>query len=49
VTRLDGSPVGDGAVGPVTKRLMALYWEKHSDPAWSLPVRYLKLASGHAR
>ena len=40
VTTLDGSPVGDGAVGPVTKRLMALYWDRHSDPAWSLPVRY---------
>ena len=40
VTTLDGSPVGGGGVGPITKRLMALYWDKHSDPAWSWPVRY---------
>ena len=40
VTSLDDSPVGNGAVGPVTKRLMTLYWDKHSDPVWSVPVRY---------
>jgi branched-chain amino acid aminotransferase len=40
VTALDGRPVADGKVGPVTRRLTALYWEKHADPAWSTPVRY---------
>jgi branched-chain amino acid aminotransferase len=40
VTALDGRPVADGKVGPVTRRLTALHWEKHADPAWSTPVRY---------
>jgi branched-chain amino acid aminotransferase len=38
VTKLDGAPVGDGAPGPLTQRLAALYWEKHEDPAWTTPV-----------
>ncbi len=25
ITRLDGAPVGDGTVGPVTRRLFALF------------------------
>jgi branched-chain amino acid aminotransferase len=33
-------PIADGKVGPFTSRLMALYWQKHDDPAWSSPVRY---------
>ncbi len=40
VTRIDGAPVADGKVGPVTARLKALYWQRHDDPAWSTPVRY---------
>lgn len=40
VTVIDGAPVANGKVGPITSRLMALYWEKHDDPAWSIPVRY---------
>lgn len=42
VTRIDGAPVADGRVGPVTKRLTDLYWEMHRDDAWSTPVRYPK-------
>ncbi|UOM35469.1 aminotransferase class IV [Acuticoccus sp. I52.16.1] len=38
VTRVNGAPVGDGAPGPQFERLKALYWEKHTDPAWSVPV-----------
>ena len=38
VTRIDGSPVGDGKPGPVTARLTDLYWQKHDDPAWTTPV-----------
>lgn len=38
VTRIDGEAVGNGKPGPVTGRLSALYWEKHSDPAWTTPV-----------
>lgn len=40
VTRLDGRPVGDGAVGPITRRIKQRYWDKHDDPTWSTPVGY---------
>ena len=40
VTSIDNAPVADGKVGPVTRRLMDLYWQRHEDPAWSNPVRY---------
>jgi branched-chain amino acid aminotransferase len=38
LTRVDGQPVADGAPGPITRRLIDLYWQKHQDPAWSTPV-----------
>ncbi|TIT37242.1 MAG: branched-chain amino acid transferase [Mesorhizobium sp.] len=40
VTEIDGAEIADGKVGPITSRLMALYWQKHDDPAWSTPVNY---------
>lgn len=40
VTMIDGSPVADARPGAITGRLMALYWDKHKDPAWSSAVRY---------
>ncbi|HMA06526.1 MAG TPA: aminotransferase class IV, partial [Ramlibacter sp.] len=40
VSQVDGKPVGDGMVGPVTHRLMKTYWEWHADPRYSRPVRY---------
>ncbi|KQU97955.1 branched-chain amino acid transferase [Mesorhizobium sp. Root102] len=40
VTVIDGAPVADGKVGPITSRLKALYWQKHDDPAWSSQVNY---------
>jgi len=40
VTRIDGRPVADGAVGPVTRRLVQTYWDWHSDARFSTPVRY---------
>lgn len=40
VTKIDGAPVADGKVGPITTRLKELYWQKHEDPAWSTPVAY---------
>ena len=40
VTEIDGTAIADGKIGPVTSRLMALYWEKHDDPAWSSLVFY---------
>ena len=38
VTRIDGRTLGDGKPGPITRRLIDLYWEKHTDPAWTTPV-----------
>jgi branched-chain amino acid aminotransferase len=40
ITSLDGEPVGDGAVGPVTRRLRDLYWQAHEDPRYIAPVDY---------
>jgi branched-chain amino acid aminotransferase len=40
VTRIDGQPVANGEVGPVTSQLAGTYWEWHSDPRYSTPVRY---------
>jgi len=40
VTRLDGRPVGDGSLGPVTTRLRNAYWRAHSDPRYSAAVDY---------
>ena len=40
ITRLNGSPIGDGQVGPRTTDLRDRYWQRHVDPAWSTPVRY---------
>lgn len=38
VTELDGRPVGDGVVGPVTKRLTDLYRAAMLDPAQGYPI-----------
>lgn len=38
VTRIDHAAIANGRVGPVTRRLMDLYWQKHDDPAWSTAV-----------
>lgn len=40
VTRVDGHPIGDGLVGPITRRLVDTYWAWHADPAHSLPIDY---------
>jgi branched-chain amino acid aminotransferase len=40
VTRVDGRDLGDGAPGPLTERLRALYWARHEDPAFTTPVDY---------
>lgn len=40
VTRIDADAIANGSVGPVTRRLMDLYWQKHDDPAWSSAVAY---------
>ena len=38
VVELDGKPVGDGAVGPVSKRLYSLYSEALQDPSQGFAV-----------
>lgn len=40
VTRIDGQPVGSGAPGPLTRRLLDTYWAWHQDPRFSTPVAY---------
>jgi len=40
VTRIEGAPISDGNIGPITRRLIDAYWEKHMDPGWSDPVPY---------
>lgn len=40
VTRLNGQPIADGAVGLFTTRIKDLYWDKHNDSAWATPVFY---------
>lgn len=40
VTRVDGRPVGDGAVGPVVRQLVQTYWDWHRDPRYIRAVRY---------
>lgn len=40
VTRVDGQPVGDGAVGPVVRQLVQTYWDWHRDPRYSRAVAY---------
>lgn len=40
VRSVDGQIVGDGAPGPVTRRLSDRYWALHDDPRHTTPVRY---------
>ncbi len=40
ITSLDATPVGDGAVGPVTAALREAYWAAHADPRYATPVPY---------
>ena len=40
VNRIDGTRVGNGGPGPVTRRLTDLYWALHEDPAYSTAVAY---------
>lgn len=38
VTSLDGVPVGSGRPGPVTSRLIEVYWAAHTRPDWTVAV-----------
>jgi branched-chain amino acid aminotransferase len=40
VTSVDGAPVGDGTIGPVTRSLRDAYWRLHDDARYATPVAY---------
>ncbi|MEZ5925059.1 MAG: aminotransferase class IV [Hyphomicrobiaceae bacterium] len=40
VTELDGTPVGDGQVGPISQAIWKGYWDAHYDPKLSFGVNY---------
>ena len=42
VRSIDGATVGEGEPGPVTMRLIEMYWDLHKDPAFSTPINYGK-------
>ena len=38
ITKINGKPVGSGTPGKITRELHKTYWDKHSDPDWSLSL-----------
>jgi len=38
ITEVDGAPVGNGQRSPITRDLAQAYWDKHTDPDWSVAV-----------
>lgn len=40
VVSLDGQPVGEGVLGPITRSIMDGYWALHYDPAYSFEIAY---------
>ena len=40
VTKLDGLPVGSGAIGPLTKRITEIYWQMHDDGRYRDVISY---------
>jgi hypothetical protein len=46
ITELDGKPVKDGKLGPITKQIWDGYWALHYDPAYSFEIDY---ATGTAK
>lgn len=40
VTRVDGTAIGNGAVGAVTRKFVHAYWALHKDPSLNLPIVY---------
>ncbi len=40
VTRLDGRPVKDGAIGPITELIQKSYWRRHEDARFIDRVSY---------
>ena len=46
VTRVDGTVIGDGTPGPVTRALRDAYWGLHEDPHYTRAVDYGRPAGG---
>jgi branched-subunit amino acid aminotransferase/4-amino-4-deoxychorismate lyase len=40
ITCLDGEPVKDGRVGPITRKIWDGYWAMHYDPKYSFEIHY---------
>ncbi|KAF7587906.1 hypothetical protein BBP40_006529 [Aspergillus hancockii] len=40
ITRLDGRPINNGEVGPITRKIWDDYWAMHYDDAYSFQVNY---------
>lgn len=49
ITQIDGAPVGDGAVGPITTHIRDTYWAWHRDPRFCQPVTYPPSEHGTGR
>lgn len=46
ITRIDGTSVGDGRPGPITRALRSAYWALHESPEYSLEVDFAARAPG---
>jgi branched-subunit amino acid aminotransferase/4-amino-4-deoxychorismate lyase len=40
ITTMDGQPIGDGKIGPVTKKIWDTYWAMHYDDEYSFKIDY---------
>ncbi|KAK5211092.1 hypothetical protein LTR41_003704 [Exophiala xenobiotica] len=40
ITTMDGQPIGDGKIGPVTKKIWDTYWAMHYDDEHSFKIDY---------
>ncbi|KAK5224582.1 hypothetical protein LTR99_004715 [Exophiala xenobiotica] len=40
ITTMDGQPIGDGKIGPVTKKIWDTYWALHYDDEYSFKIDY---------
>ena len=41
ITKINGLPIGRGTPGEITRKLHKTYWDKHSDPEWSLSLIHI--------
>ncbi|CAL5867162.1 uncharacterized protein PFLUO_LOCUS1374 [Penicillium psychrofluorescens] len=40
IASLDGQPVKDGEIGPITQKIWDGYWDMHYNPAYSFEIQY---------